>query len=219
MDYEYRDLRPHAGVVRIALIIWAIVSIGYAATAAHSVVTIAAFNDGAATMEDLTRIDAISLPAAWLMMAVNLVTIVLVAIWIYRANRNAHSLSDEMEMTPGWNIGWFFVPIFTFWKPFQGLAQSWRTSVSPVDSDNVDLPGWMRLWWGCWIISSLINNVIFRLELRADSLDDYQLTAWLEIICLPFELVAVWTLMMLVKQLSQIQHDAQETREHAAAFE
>lgn len=218
MDYEFKDPLALARVVRFALIAYIVSTICYAGSSVYSILTISAFQAGTASQEDLTRVDAVSFAAAMPVVVLNLITVVLVARWIYRANKNAHVLSSEMEMTPGWNIGWFFIPIAAWWKPFQGIAQSWRASVSPVDPHSVDLPGWMRLWWGCWLITMILNNLAFRLSLNAETLDAFLAVGWVELVILPFDLAAAATLFLLVTRLSQIQHDAGNIEAQEAVF-
>ncbi len=47
---------------------------------------------------------------------------VLFLIWVYRANRNAHCLGAEgMEYSPGWSVGWFFVPVACLVMPYNVL--------------------------------------------------------------------------------------------------
>lgn len=219
MDYEFKDPLALARVVRVALITWLVAATGYAASSLHSALTIEAFQAGNADLDALTRVDNITMAAAIPMVLVNLVTIVLVGRWIYRANKNAHAMSDAMVMTPGWNVGFFFIPIANLWKPFEGIRQTWRASVSPYDPENAEIPGWLNLWWGAWIISAILNNLTFRMSLRAETLEELLAVSWTEVICLPFDLAAGLTLLLLVSRLSQVQHDAHDVEAQQAVFE
>lgn len=219
MDYEFRDPMRLARVVRVAVIIWTVVAIGYASAAAFSALTIGAFQAGTANMEDLARVDTVSAIAGVSTLVVNLITMILVARWIYRANKNAHALSSDMVMTPGWNIGFFFIPIASLWKPFEGISQTWRASVSPSDPESVEIPGWLKLWWGCWIASSILGNISFRLSLGTQTLDSLSAGGWIDAAALPFDLISAYTLLQLVAQLSQIQHDARDVEAQQVVFE
>ena len=49
---------------------------------------------------------------------------VLFFVWIRRANINADALvRSRMEFTPGWAVGWFFVPFANLFKPYQVMAE------------------------------------------------------------------------------------------------
>ncbi|MDG2533343.1 DUF4328 domain-containing protein [Sphingomonas sp. HITSZ_GF] len=219
MDYEFKDPLALARVVRIALMAWLLVSVCYGLSAAFSIVEIGRYQQGGATVQDLEIVDQVSRAVAIPMLLVNLVTIVLVARWIYRVNKNAHTLSHGMTMTPGWNIGFFFIPFANLWKPFEGIRQTWRASLSPSDPYEAPLPGWITLWWISWIVSTILNNASFRISLRANTLDQILLAEWLDAICTPVDLLAGILLLQLVARLSQIQHDANDAEAHQAVFE
>jgi hypothetical protein len=61
-----------------------------------------------------------------------LATSVVVLVWIYGANRNAHAIgATGMRFTPGWAVGWYFIPIFNLWKPYQAMKEIWKASADP----------------------------------------------------------------------------------------
>lgn len=58
-----------------------------------------------------------------------LVTAVLFLRWTYLANWNARILgAPDLKPSPGWAVGWYFVPIANLWKPFQALRQTFKAS-------------------------------------------------------------------------------------------
>jgi len=88
-------------------------------------------------------------------MAIGLTTVILVLSWIYRANHNARQLgAADMRFTPGWAVGWYFIPIAWFWKPYQAMTELWRASVNPSDWGAVPVSPLLRWWWGLWIVPS-----------------------------------------------------------------
>lgn len=84
---------------------------------------------------------------------------IIVLTWIHRANANVRALgATGLKFTPGWAVGWYFVPVAFFWKPFQAMREIWRASVSPADwsrQPGSSIIGW---WWALWIV------VFFALE-------------------------------------------------------
>ena len=93
--------------------------------------------------------------------------------WIYRANYNARQLgAEDMRFTPGWSIGWYFVPIATFWKPYQAMKEIYKASHTPDNWKDTEVPSMLPWWWFFWIISSLMGNASFRVTMRAQKLDE-----------------------------------------------
>lgn len=90
--------------------------------------------------------------------------------WIYRTNKNLRILSGEqMTFTPGWSVGWYFVPIAHLFKPYQVMKEIWQVS-HKNESTTYSLVGW---WWCLWIVSSFLGHLAFKLAFRLDDLDSY----------------------------------------------
>lgn len=100
-------------------------------------------------------------------------TVVLFCVWAHRANGNARALgAGDMRFTPGWTVGWFFVPFAHLWMPFKAIGEAWRAS-DPVFDTRGDPTSWMDarlgllvpMWWACWVFSFLVGNAGSRLML------------------------------------------------------
>ncbi len=106
-------------------------------------------------------------------LAVFIVTAILILKWIYRANLNARQLgATDMEFTPGWSIGWYFIPIAFLWKPYQAMKEIWWASKSPAKWKGKSTPYLPQWWWFFWIISHFLGQASFRLSLRAKELNE-----------------------------------------------
>jgi uncharacterized protein DUF4328 len=80
-------------------------------------------------------------------------TFVVWILWQFRAQRAARELSSvsRFRFTPGWAIGWWFIPIASFWKPFETVRELWKASESRPDWP--DIPTWSVIgwWWGAFL--------------------------------------------------------------------
>lgn len=93
--------------------------------------------------------------------------------WIYRANYNARQRgAKNMTFTPGWSIGYYFIPIVCLWKPYQAMKEIWKVSKDPSDWESQDITGILSLWWTAWLISNFFGQAIFRLSMRAEELEE-----------------------------------------------
>src|SRR5712671_1363774 len=109
---------------------------------------------------------------------------VLVLRWIHRANFNAHQLGAlDMRFTPGWSIGWYFIPFANLWKPYQAMKEIWQASDEPKNWPDREVPGLIPSWWFFWIITNLLGNATFRLSLHADQVDQMLYVNVLSQIC------------------------------------
>jgi hypothetical protein len=90
------------------------------------------------------------------LLIVYVVTIVMFCVWTYRVNANIHALgAANLRFSPGWAVGWYFVPIANLWKPYQVMNEIWRASKNPSgwqDEASSSIVGW---WWFWWIVSNV----------------------------------------------------------------
>lgn len=96
--------------------------------------------------------------------AIFLVSVVFVCMWIYRAHANLRERGIEMETSPGWAVGWFFVPIMNLFKPFQNMRELWAESHLESDAYGDPAPGDIGAWWACWIVGNIVSYVSVRMS-------------------------------------------------------
>ncbi len=98
---------------------------------------------------------------------------ILILKWIYRANYNARQLgAKEMQFTPGWSIGWYFIPITSLWKPYQAMKEIWKASHSPDDWRNASVSSILPWWWFFWLVNNFLSQAVFRMSLGAKEIDE-----------------------------------------------
>ncbi len=92
------------------------------------------------------------------MMILFIISFILVLTWIYRANKNSHALGAiNMKYSPLGSIGWYFVPIVNFFKPYRAMKEIYQTSVSSRDWENTHVSGYIWLWWSTWVLSWVVS--------------------------------------------------------------
>jgi hypothetical protein len=110
------------------------------------------------------------------MFCIFIVSGILILNWIYRANYNARQLGAEhMRFTPGWSIGWYFIPIACFWKPYQAMKEIWQASSHPQMWASRPVSALLPCWWVFWIVTHIIDNVAFQLSKGADEIDEFMI--------------------------------------------
>jgi hypothetical protein len=81
---------------------------------------------------------------------------VVAAFWIYNAACNTRALGARgMQISPGWAVGWFAVPIASLFMPFQGIEETYLASGSPVGWKSFGTPLLLRAWWGTWLAAGI----------------------------------------------------------------
>jgi hypothetical protein len=128
--------------------------------------------------------------------------------WVYRVSMNAHAMAGGMSMTPGWNVGYFFIPIANLWLPFKGLTECWAVSASPADWKSVKTPSLMRGWWSCWIGANAVGWIAFKIQLSAGTVGAAQASDIAVVASNLLGAPASVLFILLVRRLSALQAGA-----------
>ena len=95
--------------------------------------------------------------------------------WIYLAHKNLPELGARLlHFSPGWSVGSFFVPILSWWAPYQAMRDLAKASRSPVRWDLEDTSAVIVLWWILWVLVQLLDNGVFRSSFRAHTVQQFQ---------------------------------------------
>jgi hypothetical protein len=90
--------------------------------------------------------------------------------WTYCASANVHRIGAQgLGPSPGWAVGWYFVPIACLGMPFVAMKEIWKASIEPRDWEIVKSTPLLGWWWTFWIFSNLTGLVAFRLEAEETS--------------------------------------------------
>jgi len=76
--------------------------------------------------------------------------------WVYFTNRNCRGFTTAMKFSSGWAVGWFFVPIFNLFRPYQVMQEIWKVSEHPRSwqdcRDSIFVGFWFALRLGIAIL-------------------------------------------------------------------
>lgn len=81
--------------------------------------------------------------------------------WIYSANRNARALSSHaLTNTPGWSVGWWFVPFASLFKPYQNVLEIYKASRDPMNWPSQRQASIVGIWWLIYLAGNMLGLVI-----------------------------------------------------------
>lgn len=143
---------------------------------------------------------------------VYIATYIAFLVWINKSNKNLRALGTEgMQFTPGWAVGWFFVPLANLIYPYMVVTElylasgsrnnqgdSWKASPS---SPNI---GW---WWGALLIASFLNQISARMMMNANSASALSTATTIDIISSVVAIVEVLLAITLVREITARQEE------------
>lgn len=98
-----------------------------------------------------------------------LLSSVLFLAWFSRAYKNVWR-REKTEMSPGWAIGSWFIPVYSLFKPIQ-LAREIMTKNSNLINSKPS-NGTIVAWWFFWVSSSILANLQVQLNLKSLAISD-----------------------------------------------
>ena len=132
-------------------------------------------------------------------------SVILVSMWTYRAMKNLHIVGAvAATMSPGWAVGWYFIPFANLWKPFEGMLQIWREShrLAGRPEKVAAYVGW---WWATWIVSNILANISLRLTGFTDPLPTYDVGILVGAVGSALSVVCGILLLRTTKQVTRVQ--------------
>lgn len=152
---------------------------------------------------------------------VGIAAVVFVCMWFYRAHLNNHMAGiNYLVYSPGWCVGWFFIPFVQLVMPFLTTREIWRASYSinnpseySIWKDNKVSP-LVALWYFSFIASILVGICIFSSDPNAfinrqtdadAALRFHELSAYSQLIQIPFHTISGIALILFAKKITDTQ--------------
>ncbi len=157
---------------------------------------------------------------SWCSIPTYLTTAVCFLVWTFKTKKNARSLgATDMKYSPGWSVGWYFVPIATLWKPYQALKETFMASHPDYRGNWQAAPGpaILPVWWLLWLASNILGQWVFRTSLRADTLEEYLQASWVSLYAQALDLPLCICAIMVVGTLYKWQKQSHQGKARAIA--
>jgi len=102
------------------------------------------------------------------MLGMMVLSAIFFSLWIHRASKNLRGLNrNGMEYSPGWCVGWFYVPFANLFRPVRAMTELWRASEPDGEGDRWRMAmgtPMLGAWWGAYIGSNILSNISARID-------------------------------------------------------
>jgi hypothetical protein len=103
--------------------------------------------------------------------------------WIYRAYKNIQGFGAEgLRFSPGWAVGYYFIPILSLIRPVQVMSEIWRASDDPRDWPRRPGSWLIASWWTLFLLYTGVTQVSLEIAIQASTNDQWTLAAVLAIL-------------------------------------
>jgi Domain of unknown function (DUF4328) len=145
-------------------------------------------------------------------------TVIVYLIWLHRAYTNLRALDSGFigKFTPGWAVGWWFIPFANLVMPYQAMSELYVNSVSaPANAAGYSArpsAGIIGGWWAAFILRGLFSYV----GQSAHTLSDLESTMYANAVSCVIAMLAGILCMVIVRRIERGQTQ-RATRAVAAA--
>jgi hypothetical protein len=151
-----------------------------------------------------------------LQLIAGIASIIVWFMWVFRSNKLARALgATAMKYSPGWSVGWFFVPVMNLFKPYFAMKEIYLATMDPKGFDTEkeveDQPeslNIMKLWWLVYLVDSWLGRIAFRQTMRADTIDQLIAANGFVLASDAVTIIASLTMIWLVREFSDRQSAA-----------
>ena len=133
--------------------------------------------------------------------------------WLFVSSKINHlSHVKNLSISPGWAVGWYFIPFANLVMPYRSLKETFKASFNKVEWNIEKVPYVFPLWWTTYILSNFCSGVSTRVYLSIDAYTpnawkDYNLSSYLDIIADLLLIINAFALVRIIVTVHNNQKD------------
>ncbi len=159
--------------------------------------------------------DQRQLVASFIVIAAQIAVIITFIQWFRRAYHNLHKAKvKNLKMSEGWAAGGWFIPIASWFIPFQIMQDIWIKTREYGQSSNDEELGdhnvtqrpmmTLGIWWACWVGSNILGFVNYQLMRDNPGMSDLKMITILSIVA---NILSIVSILFIVKIIKESQND------------
>jgi hypothetical protein len=127
-----------------------------------------ALDGGAAAIDLLNVYDLSTFAVTIASILASLAAGVLWLVWQFRVAKHV----DGTRRSAGWHVGSWFIPVVSFWFPYQNVSDLWRAV-------GRARPSWLIVWWLLFMGGNVIVGAAGRVYYEAEDLESLRTAMWM----------------------------------------
>lgn len=203
---QHHSLNVRGGLLQLAMGAYILINLAAIAITFVAASFIDRAYEGLFESEEAFESEALFIESAsngifWTSIAVMVLCAVAYSIFVYGAAKNIQrSNAKGMTDSPGWAVGWSFVPFANLFKPYKVMGDIWVSSHDPVRA-ALSAPAFMLLWWLPYIAGNVISNITDRMMTATEDPQQIISLAWIEVAASVMSIVAGLVLVFIVRKI------------------
>ena len=126
--------------------------------------------------------------------------------WLYLSSKINHLLEiKNLQYSPGWCVGWHFIPFASLVMPYRALKEIFRASFNKENWEKEEIPHDFPAWWTTWLLGNAIAQGSLRMGMQLGenySYDELNLISCLDISSDVLQIVCAFALLRIISVIS-----------------
>ncbi len=132
-------------------------------------------------------------------------TTIVFLMWVHRSYKNLAAFGVRTEYTPGWAVGYFFIPFVNLVRPHSVLTEIWKGSEpEPRSAGAPSGSGLVTAWWLLFLAYSFTARAASRMETPSDHAMKLA-AAWFSLSSDFFSVLAAVLAILMIREISRRQ--------------
>ncbi len=94
-----------------------------------------------------------------------LISYFLIGRWFYVSTKINHLLGIKgLNFSPGWSVGWYFIPFANLVMPYQSLKETFKASFNTEEWQNNRVPYDFPIWWATYWMGNILGQLSARMS-------------------------------------------------------
>lgn len=97
--------------------------------------------------------------------------------WFVRAYQNLELFAKELLYNQKQALWAWFIPIMNLFRPYEIMRELYKETnkllvkYEPTNAEKIATDNYLSLWWGLWIISNIVGNILLRFPFETTTLE------------------------------------------------
>ena len=135
----------------------------------------------------------------------------LIGRWLFVSSKINHLMGVKgLNISPGWSVGWYFIPFANLVMPYRSLKETFKASFNSEKWQNNKVPYDFPIWWATFLIGNGLSNASFRMDLALGETYTYQELNQISYIDIVADVVLIVNAIFLLRIVNIIYHNQKD---------
>ncbi|MDC0073205.1 DUF4328 domain-containing protein [Gammaproteobacteria bacterium] len=138
-------------------------------------------------------------------------SVFLIGRWFFVSAKINHLLGiKELNISPGWSVGWYFIPFANLVMPYRSLKETFKASFNSEEWQNNRVPSDFPIWWATFLLGNVFSNASIRMYMALGETYTYEQLNQISYIDIVVDVLFIVNAIFLLRIINIIYHNQKD---------